>query len=114
MGGPTTTDLFSARDDSLTFFLPVMLLLLPVLVYYLYSTMMEFGFNGQIMETFTPLGLANQQKEDGLMWLVKTEVLPWAYWNLMTKGFVPWSEAKNMMKKVTAKLQQRGERAASA
>lgn len=76
--------------------------------------MMEFGYNGQILETFTPLGLANQQKEDKLMWLVKTEVLPWAYWNLMTKGFVPWSEAKNLLKKVTAKLQQRRERAVSS
>jgi hypothetical protein len=68
--------------------------------------MMEFGYNGQILETFTPLGLANQQKEEWLMWMVKTEVLPWAYWNFMLKGFVPWSEVKNMMKKFSEKMQQ--------
>jgi hypothetical protein len=68
--------------------------------------MMEFGYNGQILETFTPLGLVDQQKEEWLMWLVKTEVLPWAYWNLMIKGFVPWSEVKNAIKTLRARLQQ--------
>lgn len=71
--------------------------------------MMEFGYNGQILETFTPLGFVDQQKESALMWLVKTEVLPWAYWNLMTKGFVPWSEVKNNIKSFQAKLLQRQE-----
>jgi sulfide:quinone oxidoreductase len=69
--------------------------------------MMEFGYNGQILETFTPLGLVNQQKEEWLMWLVKTEVLPWAYWNLMIKGCVPWSEVKNVIKSLKTRLQQR-------
>ena len=45
--------------------------------------------------------------------LVKTEVLPWAYWNLMTKGFVPWSEVKNALKSVKARLQQWQEAPAS-
>lgn len=75
--------------------------------------MMEFGYNGQILETFTPLGLVNQQKEEWLMWLVKTEVLPWAYWNLMTKGFVPWSEVKNVIKRFRAQLAQGGKTAAT-
>lgn len=70
--------------------------------------MMEFGFNGQILETFTPLNIGiNQQKEDALMWLVKTEVLPWAYWNLMLKGLVPWSEWKNVVKRFRAQWEQR-------
>lgn len=30
--------------------------------------MMEFGYGGQILETFTPLGIVNQQKEEFLMW----------------------------------------------
>lgn len=45
--------------------------------------------------------------------MVKTEVLPWAYWNLMMKGFVPWSEAKNAIKAVKARLQQLQETPAS-
>ncbi|KAI8470279.1 MAG: hypothetical protein J3K34DRAFT_421158 [Monoraphidium minutum] len=64
--------------------------------------MMEFGYGGKILETFTPLGLVDQSKEDYLMWLVKKDVLPWAYWNVMTKGFVPWCEFKNMLKRLPA------------
>jgi hypothetical protein len=30
--------------------------------------MMEFGYQGKILETFTPLGIVNQQKEEFLMW----------------------------------------------
>lgn len=45
--------------------------------------------------------------------MVKTEVLPWAYWNLMMKGFVPWSEAKNAIKAIKARLQQWRETTAS-
>lgn len=104
----------------------------------------------QILETFTPLGIVDQSKEEWLMWLVrrgqrrcilvrcnqlqlgaciysrqlpsklfapskrthtqhhplqtplqvKAEVLPWAYWNVMTKGYVPWCEAKNIAKRL--------------
>lgn len=68
--------------------------------------LMEFGYNGQILETFTPLGIVDQQKQDYLMWLVKTEVLPWAYWNFMVKGFVPWSEVKNAIKHLRSRVQQ--------
>ncbi|KIY99789.1 sulfide quinone reductase-like protein [Monoraphidium neglectum] len=64
--------------------------------------MMEFGYDGKIMETFTPLGIVDQQKEEPLMWFVKKDVLPWAYWNFMSKGYVPWSECKNIIKRMTA------------
>ena len=37
--------------------------------------MMEFGYGGKIMETFTPLGLVDQSKEDFGMWLVGWVVL---------------------------------------
>ena len=46
----------------------------------------QFGYNGTILETFTPLGIVDQSKEEFLMWLVKKDALPWAYWNIMTKG----------------------------
>jgi hypothetical protein len=31
---------------------------------------------------------------------VKAELLPWAYWNMMTKGYVPWGEYKRMRERV--------------
>lgn len=65
--------------------------------------MMEFGYGGKIMETFTPLGLVDQSKEDFGMWLVKKEALPWAYWNVMTKGYVPWGEYKNFLARMASK-----------
>jgi sulfide:quinone oxidoreductase len=40
--------------------------------------MMEFGYNGRILETFTPLGIVDQSKEDYLMWLVGQ--LGWGGW----------------------------------
>ena len=46
----------------------------------------QFGYNGKILETFTPFGIVDQSKEEFLMWLVKKDVLPWAYWTFMTKG----------------------------
>jgi sulfide:quinone oxidoreductase len=61
--------------------------------------MMEFGYDGKILETFTPFGI-DQSQEQYPMWLVKSEVLPWVYWNLMVKGYVPWGEYKNMLGKV--------------
>lgn len=66
------------------------------------AMMMEFGYGGRIMETFTPLGIVDQSKEDALMWRVKRDALPWAYWNLMTKGYVPWGEYKNALKRLAA------------
>lgn len=64
--------------------------------------MMEFGYNGKILETFTPFGIVDQSKEEFLMWLVKKEVLPWAYWTFMTKGYIPWCEYKNALKRLSA------------
>jgi hypothetical protein len=32
--------------------------------------------------------------------LVKAELLPWAYWNMMTKGYVPWGEYKRIRERV--------------
>lgn len=45
--------------------------------------------------------------------MVKTEVLPWAYWNFMMRGYVPWSEAKNYIKSLKDRLQQWREAPAS-
>lgn len=39
--------------------------------------MMEFGYDGKILETFTPFGI-DQSKETFPMWLVKAEALPFA------------------------------------
>lgn len=36
--------------------------------------------------------------------LVKAELLPFAYWNFMTKGFIPWGEYKRMREALLAKL----------
>lgn len=36
--------------------------------------------------------------------LVKAELLPFAYWNFMTKGFVPWGEYKRAREAFLAKL----------
>jgi hypothetical protein len=71
------------------------------------TMMMEFGYDGRILETFTPLGLVDQSREDRLMWHVKRDLLPWAYWNLMTKGYVPWGECKNALKAAAAALRRR-------
>ncbi|WIA22774.1 hypothetical protein OEZ85_001172 [Tetradesmus obliquus] len=48
--------------------------------------LMEYGYDGVIMEMFSKLGI-DQSQEQYLMWLVKTLVLPAAYWALMTKGY---------------------------
>ncbi|MBD3749444.1 MAG: NAD(P)/FAD-dependent oxidoreductase [Sphingobacteriales bacterium] len=42
----------------------------------------EFDYNNQPMETFP----FNQAKERYSMWLLKTKVLPWLYWNKILKG----------------------------
>lgn len=41
--------------------------------------LMEYGYDGAIMEMFSKLGI-DQSQEQYLMWLVKTLVLPAAYW----------------------------------
>ncbi|WIA37719.1 hypothetical protein OEZ86_014601 [Tetradesmus obliquus] len=65
--------------------------------------MMEFGYGGKILETFTPFGI-DQSKETFPMWLVKAELLPWAYWNMMTRGYVPWGEYKRAKERVAEAL----------
>jgi hypothetical protein len=35
----------------------------------------QFGYGGKILETFTPLGVVDQSKEEWLMWLVRR--CPW-------------------------------------
>ncbi|MGA9652128.1 FAD/NAD(P)-binding oxidoreductase [Pedobacter sp.] len=42
----------------------------------------EFDYNNEPMETFP----FNQAKERYSMWLLKTKVLPWLYWNKILKG----------------------------
>lgn len=42
----------------------------------------EFDYNNQPLETFP----FNQAKERYSMWLLKTKVLPWLYWNKILKG----------------------------
>lgn len=42
----------------------------------------EFDYNNNPMETFP----FNQAKERHSMWLLKTKVLPWLYWNKILKG----------------------------
>jgi sulfide:quinone oxidoreductase len=42
----------------------------------------EFDYNNQPMETFP----FDQAKERFSMWLLKTKVLPWLYWNKILKG----------------------------
>ena len=75
--------------------------------------MMEFGYDGSILETFTPFGI-DQSKEQYPMWLVKTEALPWAYWNLMVKGYVPWVDYRNMLARVAKVARQCRDRPAAA
>jgi sulfide:quinone oxidoreductase len=42
----------------------------------------EFDYNNNPTETFP----FNQAKERYSMWLLKTKVLPWLYWNKILKG----------------------------
>lgn len=42
----------------------------------------EFDYNNNPMETFP----FDQGKERYSMWLLKTKVLPWLYWNKILKG----------------------------
>jgi hypothetical protein len=41
--------------------------------------LMEYGYDGRTMEMFSKFGV-DQSQEQYLMWLVKTLVLPTAYW----------------------------------
>ncbi len=53
--------------------------------------MLEFGYDGAIMEMFTPFGI-DQSHEQWPMWVVTKDILPRAYWALMVNGYVPWRE----------------------
>jgi sulfide:quinone oxidoreductase len=48
--------------------------------------MMEFGYGGKILETFTPLGLVDQSEEGFLMWLVSEASLLAACLLLLAEG----------------------------
>jgi hypothetical protein len=41
--------------------------------------LMEYGYDSKVMEMFSKFGI-DQSQEQYLMWLVKTLVLPTAYW----------------------------------
>ncbi len=45
----------------------------------------EFGYGGKLLPSF-PKWLIDGTKPRRLSWLLKTEVLPWVYWNGMLKG----------------------------
>jgi sulfide:quinone oxidoreductase len=54
----------------------------PLITGYGKLVLAEFDYNNQPMETFP----FNQAKERFSMWLLKTKVLPWLYWNKILKG----------------------------
>lgn len=55
----------------------------PLITGYDKTIMAEFdGYTGKVMSSF-PL---NPMKERWIMWKMKTDVLPWVYWNRMIKG----------------------------
>ena len=54
----------------------------PLITGYGKLVLAEFDYNNEPLETF-PL---NQAKERYSMWLLKTKVLPWLYWNKILKG----------------------------
>lgn len=45
----------------------------------------EFGYEGRLLPSFPKL-LIDPEKPSRLAWLLKSEVLPWIYWNGMLKG----------------------------
>ena len=45
----------------------------------------EFGYGGQVMPSF-PKWLIDGTRPARLSWLLKSEALPWVYWNGMLKG----------------------------
>jgi sulfide:quinone oxidoreductase len=45
----------------------------------------EFGYGGKLLPSF-PKWLINGTKPQRLSWLLKSEALPWIYWNGMLKG----------------------------
>lgn len=45
----------------------------------------EFGYGGKLLPTF-PTWIIDGTRPRRLSWLLKTEVLPWVYWNGMLKG----------------------------
>ena len=45
----------------------------------------EFGYGGKLMPTF-PNWINNGLKATRLAWVLKADILPWVYWNLMLKG----------------------------
>ncbi|THG37572.1 bifunctional protein tyrosine phosphatase family protein/NAD(P)/FAD-dependent oxidoreductase [Sphingomonas olei] len=45
----------------------------------------EFGYGGKLLPSF-PKWLIDGQKPQRLSWLLKSEALPWIYWNGMLKG----------------------------
>jgi sulfide:quinone oxidoreductase len=54
----------------------------PVVTGYGKLVLAEFGYNNKRMETFP----FDQSKERLSMYLLKTKVLPWLYWNKILKG----------------------------
>lgn len=45
----------------------------------------EFGYGGKLMPTF-PKWVNNSLKATIFGWILKANILPWVYWNLMLKG----------------------------
>lgn len=45
----------------------------------------EFGYGGKLLPTF-PTWVINGLRPRRLSWLLKSEILPWVYWNGMLKG----------------------------
>lgn len=54
----------------------------PLITGYGKLVLAEFDYNNEPLETFP----FNQAKERYSMWLLKTKVLPWLYWNKILKG----------------------------
>lgn len=45
----------------------------------------EFGYGGKLLPSF-PSWIIEGTKPQRLSWLLKSEGLPWIYWNAMLKG----------------------------
>ncbi len=45
----------------------------------------EFGYGGKLLPSF-PSWLINSTEPRRLSWMLKSDILPWVYWNGMLKG----------------------------
>lgn len=59
----------------------------------------EFGYGGKLLPSF-PKWLIDGEKPAKLSWLLKSEALPWIYWNGMLKGH-EWMVKPNASTSVT-------------